>query len=260
MFSSDLNELVNKELRNTNYGRILLLNKFENLMSNLVLPKNLKIGVVGGSRNEPEILLLNKLGFNLNVTTIGIEEHDDVYLDLNLNNRLSEKYKFDIVLCGQVLEHIWNINNFVDNILSILDKQTLVFIHCPKSNIHHGHTYYSSGYSEEFLIKIFQGANIKIYESGELGTPRLYTSIHLLKDWLTTREAIKGKITFRTWNSFLWNLNNKKPPGSKKVKYFKFLISYKKLLVNLLLKTLHNNENEDKLVKSETYILFQINN
>ena len=260
MFSSDLNELVNKELRNTNYGRILLLNKFENLMSNLVLPKNLKIGVVGGSRNEPEILLLNKLGFNLNVTTIGIEEHDDVYLDLNLNNRLSEKYKFDIVLCGQVLEHIWNINNFVDNILSILDNQTLVFIHCPKSNIHHGHTYYSSGYSEEFLIKIFQEANIKIHESGELGTPRLYTSIHLLKDWLTTREAIKGKITFRTWNSFLWNLNNKKPPGSKKVKYFKFLISYKKLLVNLLLKTLHNNENEDKLVKSETYILFQINN
>jgi len=260
MFSTHINELINEELRNTNYGRILLLNKFENLIKNLNLPKNLKIGVIGGSKNEPEVLLLNKLGFNLNITTMGIEEDDNIYFDLNLNNELSKKYEFDLVLCGQVLEHIWNINNFVDNLLSTLNKKTLVFIHCPKSNIHHGHTYYSAGYSKEFLIKIFENANINIHESGELGTPRLYVSIHLLKDWITAREAIEGKITFRTWYSYLWNLTNKKPKGNKNIQYFKFLLSYKRRLINFLLKTLSNTENEDKLIKSETYILFQMNN
>ncbi len=260
MFSDSLNELTNEQLKNTNYGRILLLNKFEELISNHKLPKEIKIGIVGGSKNEPEVLLLEKLGYEMSLTTFGIEAEDDIFLDLNESNNQIEEYNFDIILCGQVLEHIWNVNNFVLNILLISNKETLVYVHCPKSNIHHGHTYFSSGYSKEFLVKIFDKENIIIHEFGELGTARLYTSIHLLKDWITTREAIKGKVTFRTWNSFLWNLNNTKPLGSNKIKYFKFLFSYRKLLINFILKILSNNENEDKLVKSETYILFQNNN
>ncbi len=260
MFSDSLNELIDEQLRNTNYGRILLLNKFEELISTHKPPRKLNIGIVGGSKNEPEILLLEKLGFKLSITTFGIENDDDIFLDLNNINNQVKNYNFDIVLCGQVLEHVWNINNFVLNILSILNKKTLVYIHCPKSNIHHGHTYFSSGYSKEFLIKIFESENITIHESGELGTPRLYTSIHLLKDWITTREAIKGKITYRTWYSFLWNIKNKKPRGSKRMNYLKFLISFRRLIVNSILKNLNNNQNEDKLVKSETYIFFQITN
>ena len=33
----------------------------------------------GGSVKEPEILLLRKLGFNLNITAFGIEDTDDVF-------------------------------------------------------------------------------------------------------------------------------------------------------------------------------------
>ena len=70
--------------------------------------------------------------------------------------------------------------------------KTLTFIHCPKSNIHHGHTYYSAGYSKEFSKEKIFNNNIEVLiDYGEL-TLRLYTSIHLLKDWLN-REALKGK-------------------------------------------------------------------
>ena len=58
-------------------------------------------------------------------------------------------------------------------------------------NIDHGHTYYSAGYSKEFILKIFSN-KIKLVECGELGT-LVFTSIHLLKDWITTRKQLAEK-------------------------------------------------------------------
>ena len=34
MFSNEIQELIEKELKNTNYGRILILSKFEELVLN----------------------------------------------------------------------------------------------------------------------------------------------------------------------------------------------------------------------------------
>ena len=256
MFDKNLNNLISNELKNTNYGRILILQKFEELILNLNLNKNLSVAVIGGSKTEPELLLLGELGFKLDITTFGIENSDDVFFDLNEENNI-ESGDYDLLLCGQVIEHIWNINNFVKNIYKVMNPGTYAFIHCPKSNIHHGHTYYSAGYSKEFMLKIFSN-RINLLECGELGTPRLYTSIHLLKDWITTREAISGKINYRTWYSFLWNLNNKKPKIRKFNKVIKYKFSYKKFLLNAILRVLSNNQNDDKLVKSETFIFFKL--
>ena len=124
--------------------------------------------------------------------------------------------------------------------------------------MHHGHTYYSAGYSKEFMLKIFSN-NTDILDFGELGTPRLYTSIHLLKEWITTREAVTGKINYRTWYSYLWNLNNNKPKISKFNKAIKYKFSFKRLLINKILKNLSNYQNDDKLIKSETFIFFKLN-
>jgi hypothetical protein len=257
MYSEALNNLIENQLYNTNFGRILLLNKFEEILFTLDLPKKLEVAVVGGSKLEPEILLLKNLGYSTNITTFGIEDEDTVFLNLNEASEFEKEYNFDLVICGQVIEHIWNIENFVKNILLLMNDLTYSFIHCPKSNIHHGHTFYSSGYSKEFFLKIF--GDTDIVSCGELGTSRLYTSLHLLKDWITTREATKGKINFRTWYSFMWNLKNSKP---RKIKYISFLIyklSFKKFIINRVLSWLDNNENEDKLVKSESYIFFKRN-
>ena len=56
---------------------------------------------------------MTKLGFNLNITTFGIEDTDDVF-DLNQTNKIDNIESFDLILCGQVLEHVWNIQSFVE--------------------------------------------------------------------------------------------------------------------------------------------------
>ena len=124
MSSKALIELTKNELKNTNYGRILLLEKFEQLIEFVNTEKKLKIGVIGGSKNEPEILLLEKLKFEVDVTTLGIDK-DDYFLDLNEKDNDLPEFNFDLVLCGQVLEHIWNISNFVENISKVLQLQTI---------------------------------------------------------------------------------------------------------------------------------------
>ena len=63
MFSNQIKELIENELFNTNYGRILILKKFEEIISKCDFNTNLKVCVIGGSVKEPEILLLRKLGF-----------------------------------------------------------------------------------------------------------------------------------------------------------------------------------------------------
>ena len=51
-----------------------------------------------------------------------------------------------------------------------MTEDTYSFIHCPKSNYHHGHTFYSAGYSKDFLKEIFKN-HAEIIDLGELGTP-----------------------------------------------------------------------------------------
>ena len=259
MFSENLKSLIESNFSNTNYGRILLLDKFESLINQVNLNKNLKVGIIGGTHDEPEVILLEKMGFSLEKYTFGIEEYDDFFLDLNLSNTKFPKIDFDVIICAQVLEHIWNVKNFTDNIIKIMNKDTLTFINCPKSNYHHGHTYYSAGYSKEFLKEIFNN-RIEIIECGELGTPRLYTSIHLLKHWLNTEEATSGKISYQSWYSYLWNLKNSKPKIKNLIKNVVFTTSYRRILINFLLRGLDNNQNDDKLIKSESYIFFKKSN
>ena len=91
MFSHEIQELIESRLKNTNYGRILILSKFEELVFKFKFQKRYKVAVVGGFNDEPELLLLKKLGYSLNVTTFGIEEFDDNFFDLNISNNYSKK-------------------------------------------------------------------------------------------------------------------------------------------------------------------------
>ncbi len=256
MYSDNTNSLINNEFSNINYGRVLLLNKFEELVKNTNLDKKLRVAVIGGTHEEPEVILLKKMGYFVETHTFGIEDYDDHYLDLNLNNNEFPDKNFDLVICAQVLEHIWNIECFTDNISKVMTKDTYAFIHCPKSNIHHGHTFYSAGYSKDFLKEIFKN-HAEIIDLGELGTPRLYTSIHLLKHWINAEEAQTGKINYQTWFSYLWNLKNKKPNIKNILKNIIFTFNFRRLIINLLLKSLDNNLSDDKLVKTESFIFIK---
>lgn len=180
---------------NLEYGRHLLLNSFKLFIKNSELPEKLNVTIVGGSDQEPELTALKELGYSIHITKYGIEQYEH-YLDLNKKNNIKTPDS-DLLICSNVLEHIWNVDNFFDNIKKLANKNTLIYINCPKSNMEHGSPeYYSSGYAKEFLIKNLEFRNFNILEAGEVGSERYYKSIHLLQTWYTKNE-VEGKYSFK---------------------------------------------------------------
>ncbi len=136
---------------NYEYGRHLLLESFKLFIEKYDLPVKLNVSLVGGSDEEPELAALKELGYEINLTKYGIEYYE-IFCDLNKNNDI-EKIDVDLLICANVLEHIWNVENFFENINNLSNEDTLVYINCPKSNMEHGSPeYYSAGYAKEFLI------------------------------------------------------------------------------------------------------------
>lgn len=176
---------------NYEYGRHLLLLSFKTFLEKLDLPKILNVSIVGGSNNEPELEVLKNLGYEINLTKYGIDDYD-TFFDLNKKNDI-KKIDIDLLICCNVLEHIWNIENFFDNIINLSQKNTLIYINCPKSNMEHGSPeYFSPGYAKEFLIKNLENKGLDILEAGEVGTERFYKSIHLIQAWYTKKEVEAG--------------------------------------------------------------------
>ncbi|MDA9711917.1 class I SAM-dependent methyltransferase [Acidimicrobiaceae bacterium] len=176
---------------NLNFGRKLLLQKFDNFCSKQNFPKNLTIAIVGGNRDEPELEIIKKYTNIEKISVFGIDTQSDEYFDLNTENKNNEYMSFDLIICAQVIEHIWNVNEFFLNLKSLCNDNTILYINCPKSNMEHGSPeYFSSGYSVKFLEKNLQKINFKILESGEVGSEVYYKSIHLLQDWFTEEEVL----------------------------------------------------------------------
>jgi hypothetical protein len=85
----------------------------------------LQIAIVGGSSQEPELALFPK---DSKVTYFGISkglfDEPFVYLDANFfPNELSSDYlnAFDIVICINVLEHLFSATNGFANLCSLLN-------------------------------------------------------------------------------------------------------------------------------------------
>jgi len=191
--------------KNMEYGRHLLLQIFERFIEEHNIPSDLNVLIIGGSNDEPELEILRNKGLDLNLTLYGIEEYE-TYFDMNKQNDV-ENNSFDFLICSNVLEHVWNIENFFENIKNLTNENTLVFINCPKSNMEHGSPeYYSAGYPKEFLIKNLENKNFIILEAGEVGSERFYKSIHLLQT-LYTKEEIESKYRFKN-NSMLSKLKH----------------------------------------------------
>lgn len=169
------------------------------------LPDKLNVSLVVGSDEEPELAALKELGYEINLIKYGIEYYE-IFCDLNEINDV-EKIDVDLLICANVSEHIWNVENFFENINKLANKDTLIYINCPKSNMEHGSPeYYSAGYAKEFLIKNLEFKGISTLEAGEVGTERYYKSIHLLQAWYTKKE-VEAKYRFKE-NSVLYKLKH----------------------------------------------------
>ena len=70
--------------KNLNYGRKLLLEKFDNFCSKQNFPKTISIAIVGGSRDDPELEIIKKYTNIEKITVFGIDTQSDEYFDPTL--------------------------------------------------------------------------------------------------------------------------------------------------------------------------------
>jgi hypothetical protein len=180
-----------KEISKNNFARYLVLNEFLKVMELEKVKKSLNIIVVGGDPlREPEVAALKALNYEIEVTTVGLGD-SDIICDLNiLNPELNAiSYNSDLVLCSQVLEHVWNHENFFKNLRYMVDTESYLWLACPAVNRPHGSPeFYSPGFTHEYLAKNLHNKGFKILLASSLGSMRLYVGSLFFNLWLSVSE------------------------------------------------------------------------
>ncbi len=168
--------------------RWLITRNFERLVA-AELSNISSIAVVGGSYKEPELDIFARLPVQINYFGIEFEKNqslENFYLDLNTKSNLSRSY--DLVICSQVLEHVWNHQNTFDNLTNLVNNGGFLWIACPASNFAHGSpNYFSAGFTSGYISRNFEERNFEIIEEGMLGSRRNYIATHLFHIWLSER-------------------------------------------------------------------------
>jgi|LauGreSuBDMM15SN_2_FD.fasta_scaffold03183_2 SAM-dependent methyltransferase len=187
----DLNKFNSGTLARNNYGRALVLVNFGLFVEEYFQKgKRLEVAVVGGSLHEPELLLLSGLDYELNIEVFGIDE-GNTRLDLNYTYNFTQasQKQFDLVLCSQVFEHVWNHSEAITTLSKLLKSAGVLWLACPASNKAHASPhYYSAGFSPEYLEAQVISNSLNCLSKGQIGTARLYKATHLLPTWLTVKE------------------------------------------------------------------------
>ena len=168
--------------------RYEVLNRFESLIEKRL--ETIKtVAIVGGSRNEIELTALPE---HLRSTAVvfGIDHECDFFLDLNVE--ISIENTFDLILCSQVLEHIWNIDQAFKTFSKLLSEKGFLWVACPASNRAHGSPeYFSAGYQPELLSKVAALFDLETISYGRLGSERSYFMTHGLSVWPSNREHLR---------------------------------------------------------------------
>lgn len=174
------------------FGRSLVVSIYEDFFhrNSQVQNRIRTIAVVSGTLSEPELRIFhNQAGVKIDF--FGIAENEN-YMDLNFPpaKRLP---KYDLVLCNQVLEHVWNLNFAIDNLLSLLNHQGLIFLSVPASNKKHGLSddFFSAGYQPQFFVNMLKERGVECILSGDLGSERLYNMTHRQQVWPTIEQHNK---------------------------------------------------------------------
>jgi SAM-dependent methyltransferase len=150
----------------------------------------IKIAMVGGYSTDPELVALREFHKNSSVTYFGIDS-DQPYEYVDLNNLDNHKGfdEHDIVLCSQVIEHIWNVKNFFNFLEKITKKDGYLWISCPYSNITHGSPeFFSTGYTPEFLSNNLSSNSWEFLCIERVGSKRNYYATHVFGTWLSKAE------------------------------------------------------------------------
>lgn len=174
-----------------------------------LLPDIKTVALVGGSDKDWEIQEFR--AENYDVTYLGIEavpENNFIYFDMNKLNNIGKQ--FDLVICSQVLEHIYDVKVGIENLLKLANTGGTVWINCPYSNHSHGSPeFYSSGYSPKLIIKLAELLGATTIFSAQLGSKRQYFFTHSIQYWPTEHEYLHPmRIIFSRYilSQFFWRI------------------------------------------------------
>lgn len=148
-----------------------------------------RVALVGGSRYDPELAVL-PAGSQVDYLGIdnALDEPGFTFLDLNLPGT-APPWSFDLVVCSQVLEHLWDVKAGIANLAGLVRPGGLLWIGCPASNFAHGSPdYYSAGYAPELLARLVAEASMEVIASRCLGSRRAYLWTHAFHHWPTEKE------------------------------------------------------------------------
>jgi SAM-dependent methyltransferase len=125
------------------------------------------VAVVSGSLSEPELNLIRE---DVNLTFLNYSENS-VLFDLNRDWSSPEwsKYHnaFDLVLCEQVLEHVIDPKQAVQNLAHLLKPGGLLHLTVPAINNSHGEPFYFyAGFPKATLEAFAMNAGLIVRECG----------------------------------------------------------------------------------------------
>jgi len=180
--------------------RWYLVNEFEKYISHVTFKDDpISVAMIGGYINDPEVAILLRKFRNAKITFYGIDGPTPFeYLDVNTFTAENLIRKYDLVLCSQVAEHIWNVNNFFILLESITKKGGYLWLSCPTSNIPHGSPdYFSAGYTPEFFANNLTAAKWDFLCLKTVGSKRNYFATHMLSSWLSKEELMRPVLKYR---------------------------------------------------------------
>lgn len=180
-------KIVRTKRQSISNAREILLCLFFEEFKNLSLKKGINVAIIGGSEHEPEISILRQLVPDFELSILGVDNLADTFLDLNTTNQ-SDSERYDLILCSQVMEHVWAHGNAFIQFQKLLSPGGYLWISCPASNRPHGSPdYFSAGFTSSFLINHAMQVNLNVQASGTCGSKRNYFAVHLLDNWLTPK-------------------------------------------------------------------------
>lgn len=180
-------------------GRAKALEYFLESINNSDLKNKteLDVAVLGGGKNEFECQALINMGFNLRINSFNVSGDCDFLIDLNLDSQKLPEAKYDLIVCSQVLEHLWNVQNAILVMKQLAKFQGYIYLNVPFSNKVHRDLvsdFCTPGYSSTYLSSNFNKLGLSVLRSIDFGNRRLYNCIHYLQYWPLEQEFKGMKI------------------------------------------------------------------
>lgn len=169
-------------------GRVISLQSFSRFFGPK-MPALRSVAVVSGSQNEPELGILPR---DVQVDYLSFHENPDLFdlcKDWTQASWTSYRWKYDLVLCEQVLEHLIDPKKAIANLSLLVKPGGWLHVSVPAINNRHGepHFFYS-GFATEALEHWLECAGLAVEEVSSWDSSkgsRMYSTC----DWSPLAES-----------------------------------------------------------------------